>query len=235
MRLTYLVHILAGSLALVSGYAALYTAKGAVRHRKSGMLFVYAMLTMCVFGALIAMVRGVAPAVNIPAGALSAYLVITALTTVRPLAASARWLDPALMLVALTVGLTSLTFAFQAVANGGMRNGMPAFPFFLFGIVGLVAGVSDVRLLRSGALQGASRLARHLWRMCFALFVAALSFFIGQAKVIPKPIRIYPLLALPVLAVLVTMFYWLWRIRIRRSLRGIVGLDAYARPRLEQT
>jgi hypothetical protein len=181
------------------------------------------------------MVRGVAPAVNIPAGALSAYLVITALTTVRPLAASARWLDPALMLVALTVGLTSLTFAFQAVANGGMRNGMPAFPFFLFGIVGLVAGVSDVRLLRSGALQGASRLARHLWRMCFALFVAALSFFIGQAKVIPKPIRIYPLLALPVLAVLVTMFYWLWRIRIRRSLRGIVGLDAYARPRLEQT
>jgi hypothetical protein len=236
MRLTYLVHILAGSLALASGYVALGAAKGAVLHRKSGMLFVYAMLTMCVFGALIAMVRGVAPAVNIPAGALSAYLVITALTTVRPLAASARWLDPALMLVALTVGLTSLTFAFQAVANGGMRNGMPAFPFFLFGIVGLVAGVSDVRLLRSGALQGASRLARHLWRMCFALFVAALSFFIGQAKVIPKPIRIYPLLALPVLAVLVTMFYWLWRIRIRRSLRGIVRAGAGSGlPRLEQT
>ena len=236
MRLTYLVHILAGSLALVSGYVALCAAKGAVLHRKSGMLFVYAMLTMCVFGTLIAMVRGVAPAVNIPAGALSAYLVITALTTVRPPAAGARWLDPALMLVAMTVGLTSLTFALQAVANGGMRNGMPAFPFVLFGVVGLVAGVSDVRILRSGALQGASRLARHLWRMCFALFVAALSFFIGQAKVFPKPIRIYPLLALPVLAVLVTMFYWLWRVRIRRSLRGIVGAGrGTALPRLEQT
>ena len=226
MRLAYLVHILAGSLALGFGYVALYAAKGDVLHRRSGMLFVYAMLTMCVFGTLIAMVRGVAPAVNIPAGVLSAYLVITALTTVRPLAAGAAWLDPALMLVAMTVGLTSLTFAVQAVANGGTRNGMPAFPFFLFGIVGLVAGLSDVRLLRSGALQGASRLARHLWRMCFALFVAALSFFIGQAKVIPKPIRIFPLLALPVLAVLVTMFYWLWRVRIRRSLRGLAGLNA---------
>ena len=236
MRATYLVHILAGSLALVSGYVALGAAKGAVLHRKSGMVFVYAMLTMCVFGALIAMVRGVAPAVNIPAGALSAYLVITALTTVRPPTSAGRWLNPALMLVAVTVGLTSLSFASQAVANGGMRNGMPAFPFFLFGIVGLVAGISDVRILRSGALQGAARLARHLWRMCFALFVAALSFFIGQAKVIPKPIRIYPLLALPVLAVLVTMFYWLWRVRFRRSLRGIVGGSrGAALPRLEQT
>ena len=55
--------------------------------------------------------------------------------------------------------------------------------------------------------------------MCFALFIAALSFFIGQAKVFPQPIRILPLLALPVLAVLVTMFYWLWRVRIRRRAR----------------
>jgi hypothetical protein len=29
-------------------------------------------------------------------------------------------------------------------------------------------------------------------------------------------------LALPVVAVLLTMLYWLWRVRIGRSLRGIV-------------
>lgn len=57
--------------------------------------------------------------------------------------------------------------------------------------------------------------------MCFALAIAALSFFVGQAKVIPEPIRIMPLLALPVLAVLATMFYWLWRVRIRRNFRGV--------------
>ena len=50
---------------------------------------------------------------------------------------------------------------------------------------------------------------------------AEISFFFGQAKVIPEPIRIMPLLGLPVLAVLVTMIYWLWRIRVRKSLRGL--------------
>jgi peptidoglycan/LPS O-acetylase OafA/YrhL len=127
------------------------------------------------------------------------------------------------MIAAFLVASTALAFGFQAVANGGTRNGLPAFPFFLFGIVGLLAGGGDLRMIRNGTLKGASRIARHLWRMSFALFIAALSFFIGQAKVIPKPIRIMPLLALPVVAVLVTMLYWLWRVRMRRSLRGLVG------------
>ncbi len=225
MRVSYVVHILAGSLALLFGYVALYSAKGGKRHRKSGILFVYAMLTMAVFGATIAAVRGVAPAINIPAASLTAYLVITSLATVRP-AVGSRWLDLGAMLVALVVGLTSLTFGFEALANGGTRQGMPAFPFFMFGVVGLLGTVGDLRVLRSGALTGASRLARHLWRMSFALFIAALSFFIGQAQVIPKPMRIPGLLALPVVAVLVTMLYWLWRVRVRRSFRGIVAVGA---------
>ena len=53
--------------------------------------------------------------------------------------------------------------------------------------------------------------------MTYALFIAAMSFFIGQAKVIPKPIRIMPLLAIPVVAVLGTLLYWLWRTRARRA------------------
>jgi hypothetical protein len=213
VQIIYAVHILAGTLGLVFGYVALSAAKGATLHRKAGILFVYAMLTMSVFGGTIAAVQGVAPAINIPAALLTSYLVITALITVRPPSSRSRWLTPGLMLVALAVGLTSLSFAFEAFANGGKRNGMPAFPFVMFGVVGTLGALLDMRMMRAGALAGASRLARHLWRMCFALFIAALSFFIGQAQVFPKPIRIPALLALPVLAVLVAMFYWLWRVR----------------------
>ena len=225
MRLIYVVHIVAGGLALLSGYTALYSAKGAAVHRKSGRLFVYAMLTMAVAGTTIAAIRNVAPSVNLPAALLTSYLVITALTAVRPPSASARWLTPGLMIIGLAVGLTSLTFGFEAIASadGKGRDGMPAFPFFMFGVIGTLAGVLDLRLMRAGGLTGASRLARHLWRMSFALFIAALSFFIGQAQVFPKPVRIMPLLALPVLAVLVTMLYWLWRVRVRRSFRGLVA------------
>lgn len=80
---------------------------------------------------------------------------------------------------------------------------MPAFPFFLFGIVGLLAAFLDLRMLRAGGLCGVARLTRHLWRMTFALLIAALSFFLGQAKVFPQAVRIPGFLALPVLAVLV--------------------------------
>jgi peptidoglycan/LPS O-acetylase OafA/YrhL len=129
----------------------------------------------------------------------------------------------------MATGLTSLGFGFEAVAAGGTRNGMPAFPFFMFGLVGVIGCAGDMRILRSGALNGASRLARHLWRMCFALFIAALSFFIGQSDEFPQTLRIMPLLALPVLTVLVSMFYWLWRVRIRQSLRGLTMRDETGR------
>ncbi len=224
MPLIYVVHIVAGGLGLLAGYTALYSAKGAILHRRAGVLFVYAMLTVCVAGTTIAAVRNVAPALNIPAALLTSYLVITSLITVRAVPTRSRWVDVGLMVVALAVGLTCLAFGFEAVAgpDGKGRNGIPAFPYFMFGVVGTLAAALDLKMIRSGPLKGAPRLARHLWRMSFALFIAALSFFIGQAQVFPKPFRIMPMLALPVLAVLLTMFYWLWRIRIRRSLRGIM-------------
>jgi uncharacterized membrane protein len=240
MGMTLLVHITAGAVGIIAGFVALYAAKGARLHRKSGRVFVYAMLVMCVLGAVIAGVRGKWPAVNIPAAILTAYLVITALTAVRPPAFWRRWLDLGLMMVAGVVGLITLMRGFEAIANGGTRQGIPAFPFFLFGVVGLLGSAGDFRIMRSGALQGVGRLARHLWRMCFALFVAAMSFFLGQAKVFPKPIRIPALLALPVLAVLLTMLYWLWRVRIRRTPRAIVSVISHEavvndKPRLRST
>ena len=217
MQLTLFVHILAGSLGLVAGYIALYSAKGSGVHRKAGTLFVYAMLAVAAGGLALAIGGNVAQAVNVPAALLTAYLVLTAQDTVRAGAPRARWLDCGTMLVARGVGLASLAFGLQAVANGGTRNGIPSFPYFMFASVGLLAATGDIRVLRRGRLQGMPRIARHLWRMCFALLIAAMSFFIGQAKVIPEPFRIRPLLALPVLAVLATMLYWMWRVRRKKS------------------
>ncbi len=222
MGLIYVLHIAAGSLALLSGYVALYSVKGRQVHRKSGTIFVYAMLLMCVAGTTMAAVKGAAPAVNIPAGLLTSYMVITSLTTVRSIPWWSRKKDIALFLLALGIGVACIRFAAEAFASPrGLRDGIPAFPFVLFAFGALLGASLDLRMIMSGPLTGARRLTRHLWRMSFALLIAALSFFIGQAKVIPKPVRIMPLLALPVLAVLVTMFFWLWRVRIRGRIRGL--------------
>lgn len=209
MKMTLLVHIAAGAIGIIAGYIALYAAKGARLHRKSGIFFVYAMLVMALSGAAIAAVGG--GEASVIAGFLSAYLVITALTTVRPPGTLARWMDRGALVVAVALCVSSATLGIEAVSLGGSREGIPAVVLFKFAIVALLASIGDVRRLWSRG-PGASRLARHLWRMCFALYIAAASFFLGQADEFPKFLRKPLLLAVPVLAVIVTMFYWLWRV-----------------------
>lgn len=224
MHATLVVHVVAGGLALAAGYAALYSAKGGPLHRRAGTAFVAAMLVMCTFGLVLAVANDAAPELNVPAALLTAYLVVTSLTTVRPLPVGGRAVLVGGMLLAFGVGAVSLVFGLEAVANGGTRKGLPAFAFFLFGVPGVLGGALDLRLLRSGGLRGAARLTRHLWRMTFALLVAAMSFFFGQADVLPRALRTPALLAPPVVAVLATLLYWLWRVRVRRSLRGLAGV-----------
>ena len=229
MRITLALHIFSATLGLLAGYVALYSAKGATVHRKSGILFVYAMLVMAVGGMILAMVRDKAPDTNIPAGLLTSYLVITALTTVRPLAPASsrsRWLAIGAMLVALGIGLTMLSFAVEAIANGGRRHGMPVFPYLIFVTLAFLGVAGDVRVLRFGARTGGARLARHLWRMSMALFIAALSASVQLARILRTAHVHLPrgLLFVPILLVLVTMFYWLWRVRRRRTARRLVGL-----------
>ena len=231
MRATLLVHVVAGGLGLLTGFVALYAAKGAGLHRRSGLLFTVTMLAMCASGLAMTLGRGIALAVNVPAATITAYLVLTGLATVRAPAAGLRCLERAGMLVALAVGVTCLAFGAQALASAtGRAYGMPAFPFLLFGVLGLLGAVGDARMLRAGRPAGARRLARHLWRMSTALLIAAMSFFLGQADELPAALRIPALLATPVLAVLVTMTYWLWRVRWPRSVRGLRGVARVGAP-----
>ena len=231
MRPIVAFHVLAGALGLLSGFLALASVKGMPLHRRSGMVFVWTMLAMCAAGLVLTLASGIWVPINGAAALLTAYLVTTSLTTVRPPAAHGRTLHAGLMTLALVIGTIELGLGLTAVGNGGRWRGIPAFPFFLFALVGLVGGGGDLRVLRSGALTGSARLARHLWRMSFALFIAAMSFFLGQAKVIPKPMRIMPLLAMPPLIVLVAMVYWLWRVRSRRARgRMVVAVPDVALP-----
>ena len=58
--------------------------------------------------------------------------------------------------------------------------------------------------------------------MCFGLFIASGSFFLGQMKVIPEPIRIVPVLFVLALSPLVVLLYWMWRVRLKQNLRGLM-------------
>jgi uncharacterized membrane protein len=204
------VHIAGGSLAIVSGYSAVFAPKGKWLHRKAGIVFVIAMLVMGLGALLVGLER---EKVSWLGGPLVAYLVITALLTVRRPASVVPLRDGALMVFAAVMGSMFISQGFQAVANGGALQGVYAPAFFLNGVVALLGAAGDARLLRSGPLTGNRRLARHLWRMCFAMFMATGSFFLGQAKVLPPALRVWPVLITLAVLPLVLLGYWMWRTR----------------------
>lgn len=217
------IHIIAGVIGIISGFIAVFAVKGMRLHRRSGVVFVYSMVILGLSGAVLGVLKN-EPG-NVVAGALAAYLVVTAFLTVRRGNRDLRWLDAALMIIAFAISGLSLHRAMIAFnAPGGHINGVPWGMSFFMGFVILLAALGDLRVLLRGPLEGPRRIARHLWRMCFALFVASGSFFLGQAQVFPKPIRIYPLLAIPALLPLLLLLYWLARVRFtqwyRRSVRS---------------
>jgi hypothetical protein len=58
--------------------------------------------------------------------------------------------------------------------------------------------------------------------MCFALFIASASFFLGQMQVLPAQLQVAWFVVPPVLAPLLVMGYWLWKTRWRQLVRGSI-------------
>ena len=146
------------------------------------------------------------------------YLVCTALLTIRRTVAQARAALTGLMIMALAIAAAELTLgAIAARMPGRMFGHYPAAFYYVFSVVALLCAYGDARTLWHARLEPASRLARHIWRMSFAMWFATTSFFLGQAKVFPEPLRhMMGLRAIPVVLVLVVMFYWLGRVLLGR-------------------
>jgi uncharacterized membrane protein len=210
------IHIVAGLLALASGATALFATKGGRLHRRAGMVFVVAMLVMT--SSAVLMAAFLRPnRVNVVAGTLTFYLVCTSVLAVRRSVEQARGALTGFMLLALLGSAYAFSLGIEGMNSArGIVDKVPWQPLFMFGTVGLLGAALDARLLWVGRIEGAHRLARHLWRMCFALWIATASFFLGQAKFFPAPIRKSGVLALPVLVVLLMLVFWLARVFVKR-------------------
>lgn len=233
MHLLLPIHIAAGGLAIVLGAVALVVKKGGTIHRRSGLLFVYAMLVMSFSGSILGL-RNSPTDGNVGAGLMTAYFVGTALTTVRPVSPWTRRINAAALTVVVGLALGSIVGGVKAfnsphLSPGGVPLRTIGVMSFFLATVMILAAAGDVRILRSGMPRGGPRLARHLWRMCFALFIAAGSFFSIRervATILPEPFTSGPMRALPILLLFGAMFYWLWRVRARRTLPVLVRYDS---------
>lgn len=94
---------------------------------------------------------------------------------------------------------------------------------FFLGTVLLLAALGDARMILAGGIQGTRRLARHLWRMCFGLFIATGSFAaqLVMMKFLPPPLRSMTVILILSGGPLLVLIYWMWRVRLRQNLRGL--------------
>ncbi len=215
------VHFAAGLASIVAGTIALSAAKGGRLHKRSGAVFTWGMVVLGLTAAGIGVYEDQPSQVF--AGLVAVYLVLTAMTTVRTLPGIGQRVNVGMMVLAFAYAVTSLYAGVTEWLDPTVPVvGRPrVVPPLVIGTVVLLAAIGDLRALRAGGLLGARRLARHLWRMCFALFVATGSFFLGQMKFIPEPVRVVPVLLVVAFAPIVLLAYWMWRVRVRGRLSGI--------------
>jgi hypothetical protein len=206
--------------------------KGSPRHVLAGRVFVGSMLTMAVGATYLAFVKHQPN--NVGGGILTFYLIGTAwLTARRRDGETSRW-DWVAFLIPLALGILTWMNAIQVVRSGAnSQDGVPVGMSFFMGSVMLLAAAGDVRMLLRGGLFGAKRIARHLWRMCFGLFIASGSFFLGPSN---RPLRLLSRVGLgqhlPValfstalyliltLLPLVLLIFWLIRVRFASAYKG---------------
>jgi uncharacterized membrane protein len=225
-------HICAGTVGLLSGTVAIIFRKGSRGHVLAGRVFVVSMLCMAVGAVYLAIVRNQPN--NIGGGILTFYLIGTAWLTARRRDGETSRFDWVALLIPLAIGVLTWMNGVKVVRSGASsQDGVPVGMSFFMGSVCLLAAAGDVRMLVGRGVSGAKRIARHLWRMCFGLFIAAGSFFMGPSN---RPLRLLTavgvgkhlspaffsisLYLVLTLLPLILLIFWLVRVRFTNAYRG---------------
>ena len=226
MNILLAAHIAGGFLALAAGTAAVAARKGGALHVRAGMAFVISMLFVGASATILArMQEEPDPGLG---GLLTCYFVGTSWMAARRRDGTTGRFEMGSCAVALGGAAVTIWYAL----TGGTTPAGPG-PLFAFAAVCLLAGLLDLKAILRRKLTPAQRLSRHLWRMCFAFFIATGSFFIGQQDVMPEAVRGSALLFVLGFAPFALMAWWLVRLRFRQgigrlSLRRTAAATSFA-------
>jgi hypothetical protein len=217
MRLPLLIlHILAGSIGLLTGTVAMSVRKGGNLHRASGNIFTVAMLSLATSAFFLAILKSQQG--NIVGSVGTFYLIGTAWLAGRH-GERTRLLDWSALFIGLSGAVAAIVLGAYTLHNpGGVdKTTAPAGMSFFFGAILLLATAGDIRMLARGGITGRPRITRHLWRMCYGLFIATGSFFLGQQQVFPAFLRGSIFLTVLALLPFPLMIYWLFRVRFSKA------------------
>jgi len=208
------IHIAAGIVALLAGGVAGAVRKGGPLHALAGTWFFGSMLVLGVTASILERLKE-QPETGI-GGILICYFVATSWVTARRRDGTVGKFE----IIACAVALgTAVTLAWFALTGGTTPAGRG--PLFAVATVCLLAGALDLKAILQGKLSPTQRISRHLWRMCFAFFIATGSFFLGQQDVLPAALRGSPILLALAFAPFALMLFWLVRLRFTRTISRV--------------
>jgi hypothetical protein len=226
-----LLHIIAGTLGMLSGFVAAFLRKGSRQHGRAGNIFVVSMMILSLSGVYLALMKS-QPG-NVLGGTLTFYLVGTAWITAQRHEAKTSILDwGALLLVGALAAVEVILGLEAAMSPTGLKYDYPPGPYFFLGSVAVLAAAGDIRMLVRRGISGSHRIARHLWRMCFALFIAAGSIFLARQQLFPDLLRKTGVLMFLSFLPLILMIFWLVRVRFANAYKRMsipTSGDAYSR------
>jgi len=188
-------HMVFGTLVLIFGVFALCFRKGDNLHKYSGNLFFVSMLLVTASAAYLSAND---PYVSI----LTCYFVVTAWAIVLRPENKIGIFD---YVAFIAVSLLCLRFFIDSMsAPTDFEAGLN----YYFGGMAALAAILDLNMIVQRGLAGKHRIARHLWRMCYALFGALASFVANTSNSWPDFIDADT----PLYLLVFIMFYWLYRV-----------------------
>jgi hypothetical protein len=217
--LAIVLHVGAGTLSLFAGFTAVFAQKGGPLHRAAGNVFFVSMLVMAAFAAYLGVVIP-DQFTNVVIAAFVSYLVGTSWLTVQRAEGSAGFGEKIGLAAALCLCAPFAILSYQ-VTTGAPPLFKSAVPFegrvliaiYVFTGVTAMAALADAKVIMTGGISGAPRIARHLWRMCLGLTMATGSAFSnGLPRLLPGPTpqAFFYVQLLP----LALLFFWLIRVRL---------------------
>jgi hypothetical protein len=219
--LAFALHIAGGTIGLVSGTIAVSSAKGGRLHRAAGTVFLVSMLVMAVFAIYLAVAMP-DQLPNVIIGSFTLYLLATAWLAVRRKEGATGTAEKFALAVILILFVPFAILSFQLL-TGQQPFLKSAVPFkgpvlialYSFTSITAIAAISDARVILAGGISGAARIARHLWRMCLGLTLAAGSAFTnGLPRLLPGPMKVTFIFFVPQLLALAVLVFWMIRVRL---------------------
>ena len=217
------VHVAAGMITLVSGTIAVAARKGGPLHARAGTGFFGSMLVLGVTASILEPLRS--PPGSPVGGIMVCYFVATSWVAARRRDGTTGKFEIIACAAALIMAVLMAWGGITGVATTPVGAG----PVFVLAGLCLIAGLGDLNAILRAKLTPVQRISRHLWRMCFAFFIATGSFFLGQQQVLPQAVRGSPILFVLAFAPFAVMAFWLVRLRFAKAIARL-NLRASVQP-----